>query len=398
MNGKKHVVRAKLPNIDYSWLQRHKVSLAFGVILLVGFIFRSRQYLTGRSLWLDEAFLAVNILERTFLELLQPLDYSQGAPIGFLWVQKLISLTIGSNEYALRLIPFLSSLLAIILFAHLSQKLVSKRAALLATIIFALSMPLINYASEAKQYSSDVLISLLGLSLLFHMLEKRLTRSDIIGLSLAGVFLLWFSHPSVFVLASSGSIVLYHAYKNGNYEKVCQIGLITLLWGAAFAIFYFISLRQLSEHNVLLDYWQGSFPPSFAQPRVLWSWLGWRVLALFRNPAGFTQVYIALFFYSVGVVSLGARNKFHLAVAVVPILLTLLASFLHKYPFGDRLLLFLTPFLFIILAEGVDRFAQLKPKITAVIVIGLLAFLLYSPLVQAVEDFVSPLWEKILLP
>jgi len=36
------------------------------IILLVGFILRMRQYLTGRSLWIDEAMLALNIVNRNF--------------------------------------------------------------------------------------------------------------------------------------------------------------------------------------------------------------------------------------------------------------------------------------------------------------------------------------------
>ena len=43
-----------------------------GLILVAGVLLRLRQYLTGRSLWLDEAMLALNIVNRNYGELFQP--------------------------------------------------------------------------------------------------------------------------------------------------------------------------------------------------------------------------------------------------------------------------------------------------------------------------------------
>jgi len=57
--------------------------IGFGVFL------RLSQYLSHRSLWLDEAKLALNIVRRPMgVLLLQPLDSAQGAPIGFLAIEK----------------------------------------------------------------------------------------------------------------------------------------------------------------------------------------------------------------------------------------------------------------------------------------------------------------------
>ena len=62
--------------------------LAVGIVL-VGVGLRLWLYLQGASLWLDEAMLANNIVNRAYASLLQRLDHDQGAPVGFLFLQNL---------------------------------------------------------------------------------------------------------------------------------------------------------------------------------------------------------------------------------------------------------------------------------------------------------------------
>ena len=75
--------------------------LAAGIIA-VGAGLRLHLFFANRSLWLDEAMLAINLVRRTPAELLLPLDYAQGAPLGFLYAQKLIIMLAGSSEPSLR--------------------------------------------------------------------------------------------------------------------------------------------------------------------------------------------------------------------------------------------------------------------------------------------------------
>ena len=89
---------------------------AAALLLLTGMLLRIRQYLTGRSLWVDEAMLALNIVERDFAGMFKPLDYDQGAPLGFLLVEKVFNLLLGKHELALRLFPLLAGLASLGLF------------------------------------------------------------------------------------------------------------------------------------------------------------------------------------------------------------------------------------------------------------------------------------------
>src|SRR5207244_11823416 len=62
-----------------------------------------------RSLWLDEALLALNIVRRPLSGMFRPLDYNQGAPVGFLLLEKLVTHAFGNGELSLRLIPLIRS-------------------------------------------------------------------------------------------------------------------------------------------------------------------------------------------------------------------------------------------------------------------------------------------------
>lgn len=89
------------------WTHGHLCRILLWLLVGLGILLRLAQYLYNRSLWIDEAALALNIRDRSFSELFYPLDYAQAAPIGFLIVEKLFYQTLGHSEYVLRLFPFL---------------------------------------------------------------------------------------------------------------------------------------------------------------------------------------------------------------------------------------------------------------------------------------------------
>src|ERR1700731_1023069 len=117
-------------------------------IIVFGALLRLTQFLSNRSLWLDEAKLALNIVNRSFAQLCKPLDYGQGAPIGFLMLERSALHLLGSGEYALRLFPFLAGLISLLLFYQLAKRSVPTGAVPIALGLFATSAPLIYYSSE----------------------------------------------------------------------------------------------------------------------------------------------------------------------------------------------------------------------------------------------------------
>ena len=79
----------------------------FPLLLALGAGLRIGLFLGNRSLWIDEARLALNILHKGPRELLGPLEAGQAAPPGFLLLVKASEQIFGGGEPALRLVPLL---------------------------------------------------------------------------------------------------------------------------------------------------------------------------------------------------------------------------------------------------------------------------------------------------
>src|SRR4051794_31733160 len=177
-------------------------------LVLVGAGLRTAAYCGDRCLWIDEARLALNLVTRTPAGLLEPLDYDQGAPVGFLMLAKFCTDTFGAPERSLRLFPFLASLAGLVGFVWVARRLMPRPGVVLAVGLFALSPNLVSYATECKQYANDVAIAIGLLGLGLPLLEGRGGRNLHIGLAAAGAAAVWFSHPAAFVLGGVGTALL----------------------------------------------------------------------------------------------------------------------------------------------------------------------------------------------
>lgn len=357
----------------------------------IGVALRLYQYFSNRSLWLDEALLSLNIINRSFFELITPLDNYQGAPIGFLWVEKAITLFLGTNEWALRLFPLFSGLLSLPIFYLVARRILSLRSTFFALTLFAISSPLIYYASEVKQYSTDVLVTLIALMILFPLLNGSLTYWGAFLYGLLGALLIWLSHPVIFVLASIGLVGLMTTIQTHTRRQVGSVTLLGLLWSISFLIFYYISLNELAQKKELLDYWIQGFAPPIANVPGFVTWVVESFLAVFRYPVGLSLTGLATLTYFVGLGSLFGKNKPCAFALSLPILLALLAAIVGQYPFRDRLLLFLVPLLMLVLAEGIDQTISLFFSARWRIVGLMFAVLLfYHPLIDAGDYLKGP--------
>ena len=171
---------AKLSNIYHS-------GLTIWAILVFGILVRLIQYLSNRSLWIDEAMLALNIVKKSYSELCGTLDHLQMAPLAFLMVEKFFLQLFGNNEYALRLFPFLAACLALVLFLKVSRLTLAHGAVPLALLAFVSSRHLIYFSSELKQYSVDVTAVLLVTLTALYCMSRKPSFKSVAALALVGM-------------------------------------------------------------------------------------------------------------------------------------------------------------------------------------------------------------------
>ncbi|MBN2115410.1 MAG: glycosyltransferase family 39 protein [Anaerolineales bacterium] len=363
---------------------------ATAVLLVLGVLLRIRQYLANRSLWVDEAMLALNILHRNFAGLLQqPMEYGQSAPIGYVFSVKVFTLLLGDSEYALRFFSLLAGCAALFLIASLSQQYLDKAGAVIAVALFACAPYLVNYTSEAKQYMGDVLVSLLLLFLFFRMIQKPAAGRDFLLIGAAGTLLLWFSHPAVFVAAGVGLTLFLNYWIGKDRLRLLWTALCGVAWGASLGILYVVNLRHLAGSELLLNYWQSGFMP--LPPDLAWFAKTWDLLL--QDPLSMRVMPLfALAVFGAGLVFLFRRDWRLGAVTLAPLLFALAASALHKYSLVGRMLLFAMPLFVLILAGGVDGLAA--PVKNRYLAHGLrlvmAVYLIASPVSVSFAEFVRP--------
>jgi 4-amino-4-deoxy-L-arabinose transferase-like glycosyltransferase len=367
------------------------------LIIGLGFALRSAQYGFNRSLWYDEANLASNILNRSVPELLQPLDYDQGAPIGFLMLEKASALVLGNSEYVLRFVPFLSGLISLFLFYAVARRYTLKKGILLALYLFAVSDTLIYYSSEAKQYSSDVLITLFLLLLINCVTTKKLTGAGSVALGIAGAISIWVSYPALFVLCAIGASMLAAVIQQRALRAYYKLAGIYASWIISAILNYVVQLRYLASNDDMIYYWRDSsafmpFPPRSISDL---EWFFFKSFDIFSDPGGLklfglelSGIGVTLFL--IGCYALFHRSKNDLFILVSPILFTLCVSALERYPFSGRLLLFIVPSLFLLIAEGA-AYLQMSLGDRSRIITVLLITVLLAPLsLSAARYLINP--------
>ncbi len=310
--------------------------ILLGSAIALGIGLRLWEFLYNAPLWLDELALVNGILAGPFAGLLGPSDFAQVAPSGFLLVEWLVQRLMPGSEMALRVFPLLASIMAVVVTAVLAIEILGKRDAWIATGLVALSGPLVAMGSQVKPYAGDALAGGIMALLVLRHLRLR-SRNSTAQLLLAGILMPWFALGSVFTVAAAGLVVGRELVLQGRDQR--STGLVILAsWGLSGGAALLLANHLLvpASANLMEAFWTETFlpfPPASISDvlwpireveAMLWSTLGLRLVAFFALVTG------------VGALTLWFRNRTALALLTLPFVFALVASALHRFPFGGR--------------------------------------------------------------
>lgn len=362
------------------------------LIIGVGAVLRIAQFIYNRSLTEGEAALALNIVQRSYAQLLRPLDYTQAAPVGFLLLQKFMSTLFGLSELGLRFLPLITGIGALFLFYKVAKKTISEQSLTIALVLFAVGDHLIYFASEVKQYSSDVFIALLIIWLAILVFDKKFEIKYTMLFGFVSALCLWFSHPALFVFCASLIVIYIYALRRPQWSTLPSLLIATMLGLASFLANYLVTLSSLCKHEQLLTAWQSSFMPLPPTSLSDIKWFAYVFLRTFKFPVGLSiyELLLAVLAFLWGCAIMFRYKKKIILLLVLPILLALIASGLHRYPFEGRLLLFLTPFMILVIAQGINDIRNKIRHQSNFLGIALVVILLIHPVLLAGYHLIKP--------
>lgn len=396
----------------YFSLSDTAVNIFFVIILLAGLSLRFYFYLSNRDLGADEAHLALNFIHYGYIGLTHPLENFQSAPIFFLWSVETITRIFGFNEFALRFIPFVISIISFPFFYFFVRDLTKNKViALLAFLMFALNWSFLYFSTELKPYTIDVSSFILIGFLLFSHCDFVSKRRNLL-LALTGGLLILFSISTIIILLCAGVYMIkewcfLHKEANASSGRIYlkHRFYVWAAWGIVFIVNYFIFIYKHPYAEGMKNIWSWTFCPGNIFSKEFTVFISDRTddtifsnLLLFSKDYYFN--YFLLFIFFVAIISLLVHKRYNILLfTLFPVLVHLVLSMFQLYPFYQRFILYLLPPLMMIFSYGLYVIMEQTTKRSHwIFVIPVLCYFVFATSIKSVKRYSVTKNEKAIRP
>ncbi len=388
-------------------------------IIVVSLVIVVLEYITNRSLWADEVTLAYSIVTRDLSNLTAKiLKHRQSAPVLYVYIVKLLTMIGNNSEFWLRIYSFFAYLGMIFLTYRILRDLAKSQLPMIGAAYASSMMIMLYFANEFKQYMSDAFTVLLVIYLYERYLHKKITLPVLFFLY---AILLWLSFPAIFFIGGISIIIFVRSIIQKN-RKVFILSLTgSLVVIASFLWQYFAWLKKASEDPDLIEHWDiFRFPiiPTSIEDLIRAARLIYG-LALNINDYPLVdnvfRVYpvVVVILVGIGVLSIFKKMNEAALVIISGTVVLMLASYIGKYPFHPRLILFMYPIIAILAVIAIEFMTGLfdrskwRPLIAVILVLVLFSGNITSlslfqpenrlrlneesrPLVEYVKEYIAP--------
>jgi hypothetical protein len=245
---------------------------------------------------------------------------------------------------------------------------------------------LIDYSAQAKQYSTDVFMAIAVYLAAVPFLEKPSRQNSLI-LGLCGLLAIGMSHPAAFVLAGVGATGLVDGWRRHDRRLLEYQSAIVCVWLVGFVFNFFFFLRHLGKDPGMFDYWNGTYwafmPLSAYAPK----WVFMASVGAAKK-TGFMPALLLPAALAGGTLLWRRDWRIPLMLYLPPVL-AMVASAFQRYPFADRMTLFVAPTLFICAGASLSATLPSREWLRP-IAIAIFCVLMYAPAKSAAAMFIYP--------
>ncbi len=345
------------------------------LIAVIGGLIVLYQWINNRPLWLDEEMIALNLRDRSFPELAGRLWLDQSAPLGWLYLQRLVLLVFGASELSLRALPAAFGVATIGAALYVGRRWLTTAGSTVLVLLCSFATWITFYALELKPYSVDTFWGLMLPALAVSATEASTDRARRNAIALwvtAAAVAHWFSLGALLVLPACGAVLAFAMRRRPEALRLLAIGVA--ITTASVALHYVLSIRHAQSSTSLQEFWQFAMLPPDAGIQDAPRWIASHLSPFADKPGGSAY---PMAFWLLAVIGFAVTPHRMLGlVAGLVVASGFVFAVLRMVPLYERLSLWLLPALYLGIALSLDRFVRLlrDPPLTRTAVFRVAAF------------------------
>ncbi len=326
------------------------------MIAVAGMAIVLYQWISARPLWLDEEMIALNFRDRSFFALGGRLWLDQSAPIGWLALERLAMLALGSSELVLRAVPALFGIATILAAFFVGRRWLTTAGSATLVLLCSIGQWISFYAVELKPYSADTFWGLCLPALAASAASASSSEARRKGLAIwaaAAVIGHWFSLGALLVLPACLVVFAMSARRNPEGVRLLAVAFSVVI--ASVTLHYFVAIRHAMGSDSLQEYWQFAFPPQEAGIGGSLRWLYSQLQPFAGKPGGTSSAASFWISAALGFAFAPASARLLGFAAGLVVVSGFALAALRMMPLYERLSLWFVPALYLGIALFVDR-------------------------------------------